>query len=56
MDKKPLLNKAEVLSRVEAKRLIENPVYRDGRSKKEAEDLLWEATKAGFRDRFIFVE
>ena len=56
MDKKPLLNKAEVLSRLEAKRLVNFVVKSSKLSKEEAEELLWEATKVSFSASFAFVE
>ena len=57
MDNKPVLYKAEVLSRNTAKELIEAMVESSSNlSKEEAEENLWEATKASFSATFDFVE
>ena len=57
MDKKPLLYKAEVLSRIPTKKLIEAMVESSSNlSKEEAEENLWKATKASFSGSFVFVE
>lgn len=56
MDNKPLLIKAEVLSRDSAKELVEAMVESSKLSKEEAEELLWESTKVSFSASFVFVE
>jgi len=56
MDNKPLLNKAEVLSRDSAKDLLDSMMKSSKLSKEEAEELLWESTKVSFSASFVFVE
>jgi|TARA_R100000479_G_C6370330_1_gene196752 hypothetical protein len=57
MDKKPLLYKAEVLSRNSAKELVKSMVESSSNlSKEEAEENLWKATKASFSATFDFIE
>ena len=56
MDKKPLLSKAEILSRIPTKKFINDIVESSKLSKEEAEELLWEATKISFSASFVFVE
>tara|TARA_Y100000004_G_scaffold132980_1_gene150138 strand:- start:668 stop:877 length:210 start_codon:yes stop_codon:yes gene_type:complete len=57
MDNKPLLIKAEVLSRESAKELVKSMVESSSNlSKEQAEENLWKATKASFSATFDFVE
>ena len=56
MNNKPLLNKAEVLSRDSAKDLLDSMMKSSKLSKEEAEELLWESTKVSFSASFVFVE